>query len=51
LWRAAITSDQFFAQIKLGSWKEKLRKMILAQDPGNENDFSGEGNLTTPPTF
>jgi hypothetical protein len=40
LWRAAITSDQFFAQIKLGSWEEKLRKMILAQDPGNENDFS-----------
>jgi hypothetical protein len=40
LWRAAITSDQFFSQIKLGSWEEKLRKMILAQDPGNENDFS-----------
>jgi hypothetical protein len=40
LWRAAITSDLFFAQIKLGSWEEKLRKMILAQDPGNESDFS-----------
>lgn len=40
LWRAAITNDEFFAQIKLGSWEEKLRKMILAQDPGSENDFS-----------
>ncbi|MEA5488288.1 MULTISPECIES: hypothetical protein [Pseudanabaena] len=40
LWRAAITSDLFFAQIKLGSWEEKLRKMILSQEPGSENDFS-----------
>jgi hypothetical protein len=40
LWRAAITSDQFFAQINLGSWEEKLRNMILSQDPGSENDFS-----------
>ena len=40
LWRAAITSDQFFAQVQLGSWEDKLKKMILAQDPGSENDFS-----------
>lgn len=40
LWRAAITSDQFFTQVKLGSWEEKLKKMILAQNPGSENDFS-----------
>lgn len=40
LWRAAITSDLFFAQIKLGSWEERLRKMILVQDLGSENDFS-----------
>lgn len=40
LWRAAITDNQFFAQITLGSWEEKLRKMILTQNPGNENDFS-----------
>jgi hypothetical protein len=51
LWRSAITSDLFFAQIKLGSWEEKLRKMILAQESGSENDFSVvlfkyEGNLS-----
>lgn len=40
LWRAAITSDSFFAQVQLGSWEDKLKKMILAQDPGSENDFS-----------
>ncbi len=40
LWRAAITSDQFFAQVQLGAWEDKLKKMILAQDPGSENDFS-----------
>jgi len=39
LWRAAITSDLFFDQIKLGSWEEKLRKMILAQEPGSKDDF------------
>jgi hypothetical protein len=40
LWRAAITSDHFFAQVKLGSWEEKLRRMLLAEEPGDENDFS-----------
>ncbi|HEY9824774.1 MAG TPA: hypothetical protein V6D19_04950 [Stenomitos sp.] len=40
LWRAEITNHQFFSQIKLVPWEEKLRKMLLAQDPGNENDFS-----------
>lgn len=40
LWRAAITSHDFFAQVKLGSWEEKLKKKIQAQDSGDENDFS-----------
>jgi hypothetical protein len=40
LWRAAITSDQLFTQVKLGSWEEKLKKMILDQDPGSENNFT-----------
>ena len=40
LWRAAITSDSFFARVQLGYWEDKLKKMILAQDPGSENDFS-----------
>lgn len=40
LWRAAITSNEFFSQVKLGCWEEKLRKMLLVQDPGSENDFS-----------
>ncbi|KAM3093559.1 hypothetical protein ACKFKG_19285 [Phormidesmis sp. 146-35] len=40
LWRAAITSHEFFAQVKLTSWEEKLKRMILAEDPGDENDFS-----------
>jgi len=40
LWRAAITSESFFARVQLGDWEDKLKKMILAQDPGSENDFS-----------
>jgi hypothetical protein len=55
LWRAAITSDQFFSQVQLGAWEDKLKKMILAKYPGSENDFSvvlfkyeGDGSEITP---
>lgn len=40
LWRAAITNSEVFAQVKLGSWENKLKTMILAEDPGSKNDFS-----------
>ena len=40
LLRAEITKDLFFAQVKLGSWIEILKTMILAQDPGSKNEFS-----------
>lgn len=40
LWRAAITNNEFFNPIKLGSCEEKLKNMILANDLGSENEFS-----------
>jgi len=40
LWRAAITNNETFSQVKLGSWENKLKTMILTGDPGCKNDFS-----------
>ena len=40
LWRAAITNDEFFSQVQLDPWEKELKKMILEQDPGDENAFS-----------
>lgn len=40
LFRAHITSNEFFSQVNLGQWMKKLKKMILDQNPGDQNDFS-----------
>ncbi|WP_104429815.1 hypothetical protein [Methylobacter tundripaludum] len=40
LWRTAITNSETFAQVKLGSWENKLKTMILTEDPGCKNNFS-----------
>jgi len=40
LWRASITSQSFFNQVRLGPWKLGLRQRLVENDPGDENCFS-----------
>ena len=40
LLRAEITKDPFFAQVTLGSWRERLKTMVLEHNPGSKNEFS-----------
>lgn len=39
LWRASISSLPFFAAVDLGPYEDKLRKMLLAGDPGSSGYF------------
>jgi hypothetical protein len=39
LWRASISSRQFFSEIKLGPHEEILRNMIINQNPGDNDDY------------
>jgi hypothetical protein len=39
LWRASISSREFFAEVNLGPHEETLRQMILSGNPGNVEDF------------
>jgi hypothetical protein len=39
LWRASISSREFFAEVDLGSDEETLRQMILSGNPGKVEDF------------
>lgn len=39
LWRASISSRPFFKNVVLGAYEEKLRKMILAEDPGGSEAY------------
>ena len=34
LWRASISSRPFFQYVSLGSFEEKIRRMLIAEDPG-----------------
>jgi hypothetical protein len=40
LWRASATSIQFFERVTTGPHEERLRQMILANDPGVADEFS-----------
>jgi len=40
LWRASITTHDFFSSVNVGPWEAKLREMITNSDPGTEDDFS-----------
>lgn len=40
LWRGGVCKESFFSEIKLGSFDEKLREMILSVEPGGVDDFS-----------
>lgn len=48
LWRAHISKHPFFKVVNLGSYAERLRKMILTNDPGEEDDFEFALVLITP---
>jgi hypothetical protein len=39
LWRAGVSTLDFFEQVKLGTHAEILRKMLLAEDPGPPNRY------------
>lgn len=39
LWRASISTLEFFKLVSLGSREEPLRQMILADDPGKPEEF------------
>jgi len=36
LWRAAVARQEFFSRVTLGPHEEKLRQMILTDDPGDD---------------
>ncbi len=40
LWRASVTSKNFFKNVDLGSWEANLRQKLLAADPGGRDDYS-----------
>ena len=40
LWRAGIASREEFVNVKLGNHEERLRQLILADDPGDPNQYS-----------
>jgi hypothetical protein len=51
LWRAGISNQPFFQEVSLGPFQERLRTLILNEDPGDPDEFSvilfmweGKGN-------
>ena len=39
LWRASISSREFFEEVNLGPYEEELRQMLIDEDPKREEDF------------
>jgi hypothetical protein len=39
IWRASVASDKFFSYINLGPHEEKVKRMILDQDPGKPHEY------------
>lgn len=39
LWRASISSRDYFKNVKLGPYEERIRRMLLEGDPGSAKDF------------
>ena len=39
IWRASVSTNDFFANIDLGSHEEILRKKLLEDEPGDENEY------------
>ncbi len=40
LWRAAVSRDDFFSRIRIGTWEPQLRGMLISKDPGEKGDFT-----------
>lgn len=39
LWRAGVSSDQFFREVMLGVHEERIRKMLLENSPGTISEY------------
>jgi hypothetical protein len=39
LWRMSISQHKFFSDVSLGPYEEKIRQMLMANDPGDEDEF------------
>jgi hypothetical protein len=39
LWRAAVSSSDFFSRVHLGPFEASIREMLRAGEPGEANDF------------
>ena len=39
LWRASVATSDAFNTVSLGPYEDKLRQMLLSEDPGRENQF------------
>ena len=40
LWRASVSSQSFFSQVRLGPFEETAREMLLRRDPGDTATFA-----------
>ena len=40
LWRAGVTKRDMFRKVQLGPHEHRLRRMILAGDPGDQHDYA-----------
>ena len=40
LWRASVSTHEFFQGVNAGNYENQLRNMIIKNDPGNEDSFS-----------
>lgn len=38
LWRMGVSTDEFFSDVSLGPYQEKLRSMIVGEDPGEPDE-------------
>ena len=40
LWRASVSKNKMFENVRLGPYEEKLRKMLAENDPGDNSEFA-----------
>jgi len=40
LWRASVSTHEFFQGVKVNKFENQLKKMIIENDPGDEDSFS-----------
>ena len=47
LWRAGVSGHRFFSEVRLGPHKERLRKMLHTENPGDPRDYPCIINVLT----